>query len=45
MSGTNWTMKTLNKLFPNSEIKLPFDNGAFKKRNYEKWLSDIKALG
>jgi len=44
MSGINWTMKTLKKLFPNSEIKLPFDNGVFKKGNYEKWLSDIKAL-
>lgn len=44
MSGINWTMKTLKKLFPDSEIKLPFDNGVVKKGNYEKWLSEIKKL-
>lgn len=44
MSGINWTMKTLNKLFPDSNIKLPFDNGVFKKGDYQKWLSGIKAL-
>ena len=44
MSGINWTMKTLKNLFPDSEIKLPFDNWVFKKGNYKKWLDDIKAL-
>lgn len=44
MSGINWTMNTLNQLFPNSTIKLPFDNGLLKKGNYEKWITDIKAL-
>lgn len=44
MSGINWTMKTLKKLFADSEIKLPFDNGVIKKGDYPKWLSDIKAL-
>ena len=44
MSGINWTMKTLHKLFPDSEIKLPFDNGVVKKGNYEKWLGEIKKL-
>ena len=44
MSGINWTMKALNQLFPKSTIKLPFDSGLLKKGNYEKWLSDIKAL-
>lgn len=44
MSGINWTRKTLQKLFPNATIKLPFDNGVIKKGNYEKWLSEIKAL-
>ena len=44
MSGINWTMKTLQGLFPDASIKLPFDSGVFKKGNYEKWLNDIKAL-
>ncbi len=44
MSGINWTMNTLKQLFPNSTIKLPFDNGLLKKGNYEKWITDIKAL-
>ena len=44
MSGINWTFKTLHSIFPSSEIKLPYDNGVFKKGNYNKWLSDIKAL-
>lgn len=44
MSGISWTKKTLHKLFPNSEIKLPFDNGLLKKGNYPKWLSQIRNL-
>lgn len=44
MSGINWTMKTLKKMFPDSEIKLPFDNGVLKKGDYQNWLSKIKAL-
>ncbi len=44
MSGINWTMKNLKRLFPDTEIKLPFDNGVFKKGDYQKWISDIKAL-
>lgn len=44
MSGINWTMKNLKQLFPDSEIKIPFDNGVFKKGDYQKWLSEIKAL-
>ncbi len=44
MSGISWSQKTLQRLFPDSIIKLPFDSGVFKKGNYEKWLTDIKAL-
>lgn len=44
MSGINWTMKNLKRLFPDADIKLPFDNGVFKKGDYQKWISDIKAL-
>ena len=44
MSGINWTKKTLNALFDESQIKLPFDSGVFKKGNYKKWLSEIQHL-
>ena len=43
MSGISWTKKTLNSLFDEQQIKLPFDSGTFKKGNYKKWLSEIKS--
>ena len=44
MSGISWTKKTLHSLFDESQIKLPFDSGVFKKGNYEQWLAEIKKL-
>lgn len=42
MSGINWTMKHLKQICAGAEIKLPFDNGVFKKGNYEAWIKQVK---
>ena len=44
MSGIQWTMKHLRQICAGAEIKLPFDNGTFKKGDYEKWIQNVKSL-
>lgn len=44
MSGISWTKKTLNSLFDEKQIKLPFDSGVFKKGDYQNWLNKVKLL-
>ncbi|MDD3410340.1 MAG: flavodoxin [Eubacteriales bacterium] len=44
MSNIQWTMKTLNELCLEANMKLPFDQGMFKKRNYDEWIAKVKAL-
>lgn len=42
MSDIQWTMKTLNELCKESNMMLPFDQGLFKKKNYDEWISKVK---
>ena len=44
MSGINWTMKHLIQVCSGAEIKLPFDNGAFKKGNYDAWIKQVQEM-
>lgn len=42
MSGINWTMEHLKELCKDAEIKYPFDNGVFKKGDYDMWIKQVK---
>lgn len=43
-TGYNWTNKTVERVCKGADVKLPFNWGMFKKDDYDKWISSIKAL-
>lgn len=43
MTGINWTRKTLDKVCKGANILMPFESGVFKKRDYTKWMDNIKS--
>lgn len=44
MSNIQWTMKTLRDLCRDSDMRLPFDQGAFKKQDYNAWIKQVKEI-
>lgn len=44
MSNIQWTMKTLKELCRYSDMRLPFDQGVFKKQDYNAWIKQVKEI-
>lgn len=44
MSNIQWTMKTLKELCRESDMRLPFDQGVFKKQDYNRWMTQVKKI-
>ena len=43
-TGISWTMKTIKRICPESNVTLPFNYGLVKKDNFNEWISSVIKL-